>query len=206
MRADQQSKIRAYLMPFAKLYGGMNERKDEFVRVFPVHPDYIETFERVTAVEKRAVLKSLSLTMKALGDQPVPDDRPGLVAYDSMDHAPRESIVPGSAGHQSRNRLQPGIGIPHPASVKRPAYKPMALRVIHAPSVSRPTTGDIYAGLGATPSKLRDSLCSYQPGIEDLVGDPADDLLSQGETVLREIHKTVTRPGLLPRRRRAWTI
>ena len=70
--ADQQSKIRAYLMPFAKLYGGMNERKDEFVRVFPVHPDYIETFERVTAVEKRAVLKSLSLTMKALGNLQIP--------------------------------------------------------------------------------------------------------------------------------------
>ena len=40
--------------------------------------------------------------------------------------------------------------------------------------------------------ELRDSLCLYQPGIEDLGGDPADDLLSQVETVLREIHRTVS--------------
>ena len=47
-------------MPFAKYYDGLNERMDEFVRLFPVHPDYIDTFERVTVVEKREVLKTLS--------------------------------------------------------------------------------------------------------------------------------------------------
>ncbi len=43
--ADQQVKIREYLTPFAKFYGRMNERMDEFVRLFPVHPDYIDTFD-----------------------------------------------------------------------------------------------------------------------------------------------------------------
>jgi hypothetical protein len=67
-------KIREYLTPFAKFYGRMNERMDEFVRLFPVHPDYIDTFERVTAVEKREVLKILSLhewidKMKAARDE-----------------------------------------------------------------------------------------------------------------------------------------
>jgi hypothetical protein len=80
--ADQQVKIREYLTPFAKFYGRMNERMDEFVRLFPVHPDYIDTFERVTAVEKREVLKTLSLAMKKLLSQDVPDDRPGVIAYD----------------------------------------------------------------------------------------------------------------------------
>ncbi len=50
---EQQVKIREYLTPFARFYGLMNERMDEFVRLFPVHPDYIDTFERVAAVEKR---------------------------------------------------------------------------------------------------------------------------------------------------------
>ena len=62
---EQQAKIRDYLMPFAKYYGGLNERMDEFVRLFPVHPDYIDTFERVTVVEKREVLKTLSIGMRA---------------------------------------------------------------------------------------------------------------------------------------------
>ncbi|MBU2262729.1 MAG: hypothetical protein KKF02_12495, partial [Proteobacteria bacterium] len=80
---DQQVKIQEYLTPFARFYGFMNERMDEFVRLFPVHPDYIDTFERVAAVEKREALKTLSLAMKKLLNQDVPDDRPGLIAYDS---------------------------------------------------------------------------------------------------------------------------
>src|SRR5262249_25301506 len=81
--AEQQSKIRDYLMPFARFYGGLNERMDEFVRLFPVHPDYIDTFERVTVVEKREVLKTLSIAMKGLLDHDIPEDRPGLIAFDS---------------------------------------------------------------------------------------------------------------------------
>jgi hypothetical protein len=191
--ADQQAKIRAYLTPFAKFYGGMNERLDEYVRLFPIHPDYIDTFERVTAVEKREVLKTLSLSMKALVDKPVPDEWPGLIAYDGYWTTLRENpsfrAVPDikaviDCSQVLESRIQQAF--------TRPAYKPMALRIIHALSVHRLTTSDIYASLGATPAELRDSLCLYQPGIEELGGDPADDLLSQVETVLREIHKTVS--------------
>src|SRR5690606_1694898 len=67
-----------------------------------------------------------------------------------------------------------------------------ALRIIHALSVHRLTTGDIYAPLRATAEELRDTLCLYHPGIEDLGGDPAADLLTQVETVLRETHRTVS--------------
>lgn len=191
--ADQQVKIREYLTPFSKFYGRMNERMDEFVHLFPVHPDYIDTFERITAVEKREVLKTLSMAMKKLIGQDVPDDRPGLIAYDGYWTTLRENpsfrAVPDikaviDCSQVLESRVQQAF--------TRPAYKPMALRLIHALSVHRLTTGDIYATLGATAEELRDSLCLYQPGIEDLGGDPADDLLSQVETVLREIHKTVS--------------
>lgn len=63
---EQQAKIREYLIPFAKFYGRMNERIDEFVRLFPVHPDYIDVFEQIRVVEKREVLKTLSLAVKKL--------------------------------------------------------------------------------------------------------------------------------------------
>jgi len=191
--ADQQVKIREYLTPFAKFYGRMNERMDEFVRLFPVHPDYIDTFERVTAVEKREVLKTLSLAMKKLLNQSVPDDRPGVIAYDGYWTTLRENpsfrAVPDikaviDCSMVLESRIQQAF--------TRPAYKPMATQLIHALSVHRLTTGDIYATLGATAEELRDGLCLFQPGIEELGGDPADDLLSQVETVLREIHKTVS--------------
>lgn len=190
---EQQAKIREHLTPFAKFYGHMNERMDEFVRLFPVHPDYIDTFERITAVEKREVLKTISLAMKTLHDQEVPEDRPGLIAYDSYWTSLRENpsfrAVPDikaviDCSQVLESRIEQAF--------TRPAYKPMALRIIHALSVHRLTTGDIYAPLGATAEELRDALCLYQPGIEELGGDPADDLLSQVETVLREIHRTVS--------------
>ncbi|MDF1590873.1 MAG: DUF6079 family protein [Desulfobacterales bacterium] len=190
---EQQTKIRKYLTPFGKFYGHMNERMDEFVRLFPVHPDYVDTFERVTVVEKREVLKTLSLAMKKLLGQELPDDRPGLIAYDSywtnLRENPSFRAVPDiraviDCSQVLESRIQQVF--------TRPAYKPMALRLIHALSIHRLTTGDIYATLGATAEELRDGLCLYQPGIEDLGGNPADDLLSQVETVLREIHKTVS--------------
>ena len=190
---EQQAGIREYLIPFARFYGLMNERMDEYVDLFPVHPDYIDTFERVTAVEKREILRTLSLSMKRLLGRELPADHPGLIAYDSYWSALRENpsfrAVPDikaviDCSQVLESRIEQAF--------TRPAYKPMAMRVIHALSVHRLTTGDIHAALGATAEELRDSLCLYQPGIEDLGGDPADDLLSQVETVLREIHKTVS--------------
>ena len=190
--AEQQVLIREYLTTFGKFYGHMNERIEEFVRLFPVHPEYIDTFERVTAVEKREVLKTLSLAMTNILSQDTPHDRPGLIAYDTywanLRDNPSFRAIPEiksviDCSQVLESRIQQAF--------TRPPYRPMALQLVHALSVHRLTTGDIYASLGATAEELRDGLCLYQPGIEDLGGNPADDLLSHVETVLREIHKTV---------------
>lgn len=191
--ADQQGRIREYLSSFAKFYGRMNERMDEFVRLFPVHPDYVDTFERVTSVEKRDVLKTLSRAMKALLDEEVPTDQPGVIAYDSYWAVLREnpsfrSVPDIRAVIDCSQVLEARVQ----QAFTRPAYRPMALRLIHALSIHRLTTNDIYAPLGATAEELRDSLLLFQPGIEELGGDPADDLLTQVDTVLREIHRTVS--------------
>ena len=82
--ADQQHKIRTYLTPFAKFYSNMNERMDEYVRLFPVHPDYIGTFERLIFTEKRGALVTLRDQIQALLDEEVPTDRPGLIGYDKF--------------------------------------------------------------------------------------------------------------------------
>ncbi|MGA9551479.1 MAG: DUF6079 family protein, partial [Candidatus Sulfotelmatobacter sp.] len=65
------------------LYGSMNERMEEFVRLFPVHPAYLDTFERVYVAEKREVLKTLSAAIRRIIDQTVPANDTGLIAYDS---------------------------------------------------------------------------------------------------------------------------
>jgi len=188
---EQQALIREMLTPFARFYGNMNERMDEFVRLFPVHPDYIDTFERVTVVEKREVLKSLSQSMSKLLDKQVPSDQPGLIAYDSyweiLVGNPAFKTIPDVKRVMEVSAVLAGR---IQQAFTRPAYKPMAMCVINALSLHRLTLGDIEAPVGATPQELRDSLCLYQPGLEDRK-EPADDLLTQVETVLREIIRTV---------------
>lgn len=192
--AEQQAKIRDYLMPFAKYYGGLNERMDEFVRLFPVHPDYIDTFERVTVVEKREVLKTLSLGMKGILDKDVPQDEPGLIAFDSywntLKQNPSFRAIPEIRAVIDCSQV---LEFRIENAITRKQYKPMALRLIHALSVHRLTTGDIYAPMGASAEELRDRLCLFDPLIAELGSDEPDkDLQTHVETVLREIHKTVS--------------
>lgn len=191
--ADQQDKIRSYLTPFAKFYGSMNERMDEYVRLFPVHPDYLKTFERISFAEKRNALETLSLAMRSLVDKEVPSDHPGLITFDDY-----WKTVQGNSVFRSDPNIKEVLRVSEVLDSRvqqaftRPAYKPMALRIINGLFVHRLTTGgDIHVPIGPTAEELRDTLCLYQPGIEDMGGEPAADLLSHVQTVMREIIKTV---------------
>jgi hypothetical protein len=55
----------------------------EFVRLFPVHPTYLEVFEAISIAEKREVLKTLSAEIKRCLNNDVPQDQSGLISYDS---------------------------------------------------------------------------------------------------------------------------
>jgi len=189
---DQQAKVREYLLRFAHCYGNMNERLDEYVNMFPVHPDYFDIFDRITVVEKREVLKTLSLAMKRILDDDVPPDNPKLIAYDSYWNNLRENpafrAVPDirkviDVSLTLETRIEQGF--------TRKNYLPMARRIIQALSVHRLSTNNIRAKTGPTATELRDTLCLYQAGIEDMGGEAADNLLTLVETVLREILKTV---------------
>lgn len=191
--ADQQDKIRSYLTPFAKFYSSMNERMDEYVRLFPVHPEYIGTFERLVFTEKRGALVTLRDQIQAILKDEVPTDRPGLIGYDKF----WDTVVTNSVLRADPN-IGPVLKVSDVLSERvqkaftRPAYKPMALRIINGLSVQRLTTGgDIYVPVGPTAEELRDTLCLFQPGIEDMGGSPAEDLLTAVQTTLREIVKTV---------------
>jgi len=187
--ARQKGRIREHLGRFTPLYGAMAERLDDFVRLFPVHPAYLETFERVYVAEKREVLKTLSAEMQARLESDVPSDEPGLIAYDTYWDRLRENpsfrsipeikeVIDKSQVLEDRVRN----------AFTRPGYRPAALRIIHALSVHRLTTGDIYAPLGATAEELRDGLCLYLSVPER----EADFLKTTVEATLREIMRTVS--------------
>ena len=116
--AKQQALIREHLKQFAPLYGSMNERMEEFVRLFPIHPAYLDTFERVYVAEKREVLKTLSAAIRRIIDQDVPTNDTGLIAYDSYWGVLRDNpVVPIGPRHQGGHRSQRCARCARPAGV-----------------------------------------------------------------------------------------
>ncbi len=186
---EQKKLIREHLAPFTPLYGSMNERMDDFVNLFPVHPAYLKTFEQVTVAEKREILKTLSRSIKDIVDTAVPQDRPGVIAYDSYWSEIRENPTLRSdptvrAVIDKSKVLEDRIDQAFP----KPQRKDAARRLIHALSVHRLTTGDIYTQLGATAEELRDDLCVYIDGLPE---QEAEFLRTVIESVLKDTMKTV---------------
>jgi hypothetical protein len=191
LRKDDRQKaiIREHLEPFTPLYGKLSEQLEKYVELFPIHPSYLATFERVTVAEKRVILKTLSLEMSKLMDQVVPQDLPGFISYDSY--------WPYIEGDKSL-KTNPNVKeVMSKATIlldridnafTRPSYKPMARRIVEALSVFRLTTDNIFSKVGVTSEELRDQLFLYTP----LPEEDAEFLRGQIEVVLKEILKTVS--------------
>lgn len=185
----QRARVREHLEPFGPLYGELSDRIDEFVELFPVHPAYLDVFERVYVAEKREVLKTLSREITGLLDLEVPGHEPGLIAYDSY-----WATLKGNPSLRSLEDVKRVIDKSDVLVSKvqtaytRPQYRKAALRVIHALSVHRLTMTNIEAPIGVTAEELRDDLTLILPVPEK---DPVF-LKNVVETVLNEIVKTVS--------------
>ena len=186
---EQRAKIREHLQKFTPLYGGMAERLEEFVRLFPVHPTYLEVFEAISIAEKREVLKTLSAEIKRCFNSDVPQDQPGLVSYDSY-----WDFLQANAVQRSVPEIREVIDVSKVVegqiqnAFTRPALKPLALRIVHGLSVKRLATDDIRAKLGPTAEELQNGLCLYAPIPEKT----SDFLRTTVEACLKEIMRTMT--------------
>lgn len=187
--AKQKAQIRNHLQKFTAFYNDMNERMDQYVDLFPIHPEYLAIMDKLYMVEKRDVLKTLSRAVNQIIDDNVPSDAPGLISYDqyweklSEDRSLRTD-------EQINQVVEKGLileGILK-RSFKRKNYSSAAIRVIHALCVHRLTTGDVSSPIGITPQNIRDDLCIYLPIPEK----DSEFLLSTIESILREITKTVS--------------
>lgn len=167
--AEQRVAIKEHLQRFAPLYEGMAEAMDRYVSLFPVHPTYLEMFELLTVIEKREILKTLSREIGSILDEEVPEDRPGVVTYDSyrrrMSDDPSFNTVDEvrtvlEVSDKLRNRVKNALATPK--------YRPTAERIIDALTVHRLTTVDIFVPIGPTRAELRDGLCLLPEGLPEL--------------------------------------
>ena len=189
---DQQRIIRTHLEKVAPFYGDMAARMDEYVKMFPVHPDYIDVFERIIAVEKRMILRTLSDEMNDLLDKEVPEDAPGIIAYDSY-----WKKLTGNPAYRTISDIRQildctSILTQKIKSLKRRSDQQLAERIINGLAVNRLTTGGINNPVGITTEEMRDSLCLYDPLVKELGGDPADDMKTRIESIMSKIREAVS--------------
>jgi hypothetical protein len=192
--ADQTQKIREYLEPYTRYYDDLTQRMDEFVDLFPIHPNYIDTFESITLIEKREVLKTISLNIKQIINKEVPQDTPGILAYDSY-----WKMLSDNPSNRSNPDVKEVIEVNSVLISKieqaftKPIYKPIAIRIINGLSIHRLTTVDMNVTIGATPQELKNNLFLFDANAASMGGDEPDkDLTTLVETVLREIVTTVS--------------
>ena len=192
--ADQTQRIREYLEPYTRYYDDLTQRMDEFVNLFPIHPNYIDTFESISLIEKREVLKTISLNMKQIIDKQVPQDTPGILAYDSY-----WKMLSDNPGNRANPDVKEVIEVNSVLISKieqaftKPIYKPIAIRIVNGLSIHRLTTMDTHNPIGATPQELKNNLFLFDANAASMGGDEPDkDLTTLVETVLREIVTTVS--------------
>lgn len=185
----QKAMIREHLQKFCHLYTNMAERMEEFVELFPIHPAYIETFQRVYMAEKREVLKTISATVKSVIDQDVPEDRPGIISYDTYWQYIKENMAKKAepeikAVLDKSGVLEDIIS----RSFTKPVYKPIALQIIYALSVHRLTTGSLDVKAGLTVQNLKDDLCLYI----DMPVKEEEFLTTTIQSIMKAIMETVS--------------
>lgn len=165
----QKDRIREHLSAFTPLYDGMAERLDDFVDLYPIHPAYLATFEQLTLVEKREVLRTVESEIRQRANEDVPTDAPGMVSIDSY----RARLVDDAAARmvpEVQEVLDKSEVVRTKIQTALPdkQYVDTAVRIVDALSIHRLTTDDIHARIGLTIDELRDQLCLLPPGLPKL--------------------------------------
>lgn len=187
---EQKAAVREHLLPFCSLYSNMSERIEEYVDLFPIHPAYIEVFNKIYIIENRHILKNISEIIRRILNDEITEDAPGILSFDSYWAFIKENLALRTDASikdvvEKSGMLEDIVNRSFPKKL----YKPLALQIIHALSVHRLTTGDITIRSGLTAENLRDDLCLYLKGMPD---QSSDTLQSVVQVVLKDIMTTVS--------------
>ncbi|OHW63402.1 hypothetical protein EUAN_02660 [Andreesenia angusta] len=187
---EQKAKIREHLQQFCNLYTNMSEQLENYVELFPIHPAYIDVFNKIYIIENRHILKNISEIIENIMDEPVTDEAPGIVSFDSYwtfikeNYSYRTDVNIKEVVEKSEI-LEDIIK----RSFPKKQYKDVALQMIYALSVHRLTTGDISIRSGLTSENLRDDLCIYLKGMPELDSEFLQNIVQR---VLKDTMTTVS--------------
>ena len=187
----QLQQVEAHLGKFSKCYEELTPRMEDFKRMFPVHPDFVSIFEKINCVEKRRILDTLSGKMTALLEKDVPDDEPGLIAFDSYWANVKDDPTSRTNG-DARSVIdvvsQMDGKIDH-GELQKP-YVPMAHRLVDALAVHRLSQDSIDSPIGLTSAEMREMLCVYDSICAEET-DPVAALRDQISVVMKKLMTAV---------------
>ncbi|MCB5936556.1 DUF6079 family protein [Caldibacillus thermoamylovorans] len=189
---EQKALIREHLSKFTKMYSGLSEEIETYVNMFPIHPAYLEMFERVNIAEKRVALKTISDEIKKLITKEVPEDATGFISFD---HYWNYIIEDSSLRSNDRvkviidkvNTLKGTIQ----TAVKR-QYKAMAEKMVDALAVFRLTTDDLKTPIGLTSEAMRDKLFISYPTLLDFDDDVAEFLKTTIDAAMKDLRNAAS--------------
>ena len=184
---EQKDQVESHLNNFVSLYPTLQTKTDKFIELFPLHPSYTEILQRVTFVEKRHIFKYVSNEIKNILDKEIDSKNPGMISFDSY-----WKIIASEPSLKTDEDIRQVIHASSALENKvldtmENIYKEMALRIIHALSVHRLTTGgDIEVPVGMTTVELRDMLFLHT----ELPEKDPEFLESTIETTLEKIRQS----------------
>lgn len=188
--SQQKNIIKEHLEKFTSSYGEMNERLNEYIDLFPIHPAYLDTFERIYFVENRQILKTISSDISKILEKELPYNETGIISFDSY----WEQITEDPSLKAIKDIKDViDIGSVLTAKIKNAYTKKQnlenAFRIINALCVYRLTTRDIRNKIGLSPQEIRDQLCISTKNLPQK--DPEFVRISI-QTILQDIMKLVS--------------
>lgn len=166
----QKAKIREHLLKFAHLFEGINTNLNEFIDLFPVHPNYVSYFEKIKhGKSQREILKVLSVKFKEILEKEVPSNSPGLITYDTYwaDLASNPAMLAIPDIRMVRDKVDIISGrITNHFTGARSNRKEIAQSIAQALAI-RILCDDLDKRNGASTHSLKEDLCVTISGVDE---------------------------------------
>ncbi len=166
----QKSKIREHLLKYAHLFEGINTNLNEFIDLFPVHPNYVSYFEKIKhGKSQREILKVLSVKFEDILEMEVPDKNPGLITYDTYwpDLASNPAMLAIPDIRLIRDKMENINGlIENHFTGARANRKDLAQSIAQALAI-RILCDDLDKRNGASAHSLKEDLCTTITNVDD---------------------------------------
>ena len=187
---EQRALVKSHLAKFVGHYERMAARMDEFVALFPFHPDCLAVVDRCAFSASPHLLRRFSDALALKLDDTIDETAPGIISYD---HFFPGWIVAASDGdppeHTAVRHFVKTADARLDRCIVRVENRPIARRILHALALRRLGVADFYGPGGTTADELREGLCLFRTVLASDDETVAAVLRREVQTTLDELRR-----------------